>query len=487
MRAAWAICGIVAACGGDSGGDEFKCDDPKYGNGTCDLDTTCDAPDVDCFVTFATPDEAKGWYDGQTAVVTAKGMSVAPTDPRFAPTQALLDEGWELYKTLHEVGNLASAQPRLVLIDNKDVNAFVLGDKDRTRAGLAVMVNTGLVDRNAPKEQFLGIMMHEFEHAAGLHVNATVKQRFLHYYKAGASDEPLGFQQADDPAIRAKFDAWENYAQFAGYASDPELSGLPFTSNNPTTVADTFGVFGAFFFKLIDERRAMVNTAACNTAVMQFTTIHNQVIGTRDAVTSGVTATAAQTTSIVNAITAVRDQCFAGVTGDAIVHLARVSGIADASLRGELPPELATEITGKTVITGWFNAIRVARERQRALEIEFMTATGVPWTRLRYFSTEEAADDSAARLMNALGLAPDGAARLLVAVDPELATACGPLLTAPGLIPYGENLLDDHHATCWRVRHQQQVGPTMEARKLPWRRLGPPRQATLSSLMPLQP
>lgn len=460
-------CALVA-CGGGSD-DDFVCDDPEYGNGTCDLDTSCSAPDVDCFVTFGTAEEAKAWYDGHPGIATMKGPSLPASDPRHAPTQALLDEGWAIYTSLHEVGDLAAARPRLVLVDNDAVNAFVAADPDKTRAGLAVMVNTGLVERDAPKEQALGIMMHELEHAVGLHVNAEVKARFQTFYTAGATDEPLGFQQADDPAVRAKFEAWERFAGFAGYASDIELSGLPFTASAVTSdELAAKGVLGAFFLELVTERRGMVNTPACTNAVQGYITIHNTLANTRDEITHGYSATSAQTTTIVNAITGVRDSCFAGVTGDALLHLARVSGISEAALRAELPAELAAEIDGKTVITGWFNAIRVARERMRAIEGQL----GVPWSRLRYYSTEEAADDSAARVMQALGLPPDGSSRLLVAVDAKLAAACNPLLAGASPIPYGENLPDDHHATCWRVRHQQQVGPTTEARKRPWRGLG---------------
>ena len=51
MRARWTIAAaFLSACGG-GGDDEFSCSDPKYGNGTCDLDTACSAPDIDCFVT----------------------------------------------------------------------------------------------------------------------------------------------------------------------------------------------------------------------------------------------------------------------------------------------------------------------------------------------------------------------------------------------------------------------------------------------------
>jgi hypothetical protein len=98
----------------------------------------------------------------------------------------------------------------------------------------------------------------------------------------------------------------------------------------------------------------------------------------------------------------------------------------------------------------------------------------VPWSRLRQYTIEEAADDSSSRTLKAMGLSPDGNATLLVTTMPTLSSVCLPLVDANQPVPYGENLRDEHHATCWRLMHQRQFGATLPASRLvPMRRLGP--------------
>jgi hypothetical protein len=467
---------ITAACTSEvveEGDDEpeIACADPKYGNGTCDLELSCEVVDVDCFVTFDTPAAAKGWYDGTPASMF-NGASLPPTDPRFAPTQALLDEGWEVYKSRYEVGDLADERVQLILVENPMVNAFVLADNDRTRAGLAVLVNTGLVDSNSPKDQVLGLIMHELAHAIGLHVNQTVRSGMITYYKAPAGAEPIGNAQTDDPAVRAAFGTWNTYAEIGGYMSDAELGGFPLTTSDVTKVA-LYGYFGVYFFKLVAERHAQNPTTACTAAVNAFVALNNKLAGYHSTLDLGFTVPSSEGTAIVNTITALRSDCFTGVTGDAIAHLARLMGVPDPTLRSVMPPELLAEVEGKTVITGWYNVIRVARERMRAIEAAFGTQLGVPWTGLRYFSTEESADDTSALIMKAMNLAPDGMGQLFIR-ETGLSTSCGAVLASGATPHYGENLKDDHHATCWRARHQQVIATMASSRRLPtWRKLGP--------------
>jgi hypothetical protein len=468
----------------DEGGDDepvVACTDPAYGNGVCDLDTTCDVVDVDCFVTFDTPDSAKAWFDasGQAANV---GASLPVSDARHAPTQALIDEGWEAYKKVFKVGELADERVQLVLIDNSSVNAFAMGDKDRVRAGLAMMVNTGLIDANAPKAQVLGVIMHEFHHAMALHVNPTVKERMIKYYKAPAGSEPIGNRQADDPAVRAHFDAWTTYGEWAGWASDVEFAGLPMLFD---VVKSSRGLAGYVFKKLILERVAANPTTACTTSANAFMALHTRLIGLERRIDNGFTLAAAESQNVITATTNLRNDCFGtAVTGDAITHMARLLSIPEAPLRESFPADLKAEIEGKTVITGLHNSIQVARTKMRELEAASAAQLGVSWDRVRYFTTEEDADDASARIMLEMGLAVDGGSQLLIGTDPALSSVCMPMLSSGSVIPYGEKLTDDHHATCWRASHQQLVGVSASGRQLPsWGPLGPePRTPLLERI-----
>ncbi len=63
-------------------------------------------------------------------------------------------------------------------------NAFVIPDLESGNAGFAVMVHTGLLDLDAPDEEMLGLVMHELEHAVGLHIVGDVKERLRTFYVA---------------------------------------------------------------------------------------------------------------------------------------------------------------------------------------------------------------------------------------------------------------------------------------------------------------
>ena len=65
---------------------------------------------------------------------------LGPSDPRWAKTRALLDDGWAAFKANRPVGMLREKRPALVLLDDSTPNAFVAPDIATGNAGFAVMV-----------------------------------------------------------------------------------------------------------------------------------------------------------------------------------------------------------------------------------------------------------------------------------------------------------------------------------------------------------
>ena len=59
----------------------------------------------------------------------------------------------------------------------------------------------------------------------------------------------------------------------------------------------------------------------------------------------------------------------------------------------------------------------------RDVEAKFMTMTGKPFSSLRYFSHEEAADDSSVRSLIEMGLDGEGGPRMLLKIDAGLEAA----------------------------------------------------------------
>ena len=103
------------------------------------------------------------------------------------------------------------------------------------------------------------------------------------------------------------------------------------------------------------------------------------------------------------------------------------------------------------------------RATSRAAADSFAGATGDDWSRLRYFSVEEDADDVSTMVMHGAGLDPTSIASFFrtVGLSAEVRAACDAALPFPG---YGVDLEDPHHAVCWRIGHVQRESATYHAR-----------------------
>lgn len=432
-----ALAGI--GCTGEAADGADRCDDPKYGDGTCDVQTSCSAPDVDCFTTFQSAEEARTWYQG-SPFVADKGDAVSTADPRFAPMQALLDRGWKAYQDSHEVGDLADQRVQLVLVDNDFPNAFVAPSAGK--AALAVMVDTGLIDLHAPDEQLMGIVMHELEHAIGLHVVPGVKDRFVRYYLAPAGSEPLGASQTDDATIRKAAEDWLSLSDDVGFLTDVELAGLPLS-----------GDLGSIFAKTV-VMQAMAKPTACKPNAMALDNLLASIQQRTSLLDKGVTLSGTNAGQVITQVLGdLQAQCFAGFTQDALAVFAKIHGVDEAAVRAAAPAELRALIEGKHFIQGIYNWVAYDRMKMRDIEAAFATQHGQPWARLRFFSTEEAADDSSVATLARMGLPADGIGRILPRLVEGLEAQCRPLVDGNQAIPYGEDLTDAHHGTCWRAGH----------------------------------
>jgi Peptidase family M48 len=455
---------LILACLSACGGDTATCDDPAYDNGVCDLETTCGIPDIDCFQTFDIQADAQAWY---TAGPLGQTRPAAPaTDPRFAKMEALLLDGWEAYKAAYDLGDLADATPQLVLIDSPDVNAFALraGAPPQDRIGLAVMVHTGLIDLGAPEDALLGVVMHELAHGLRLHLYPEVKERLRTYYRAGATSEPIGRDQVDDAIVRAHAEPWIGHGTDADYYSDQNLAGLP--------VGGTLGTVFDFGIAAHAPGRA-----ACTTPVTRVRALRKAIFDSANKLTGDITLTTTDAQTILTEMTRLRDECFVNFAPDVIAVAAAALWADEARLRASIPADLRPSIEGVNFIVGIYNWLQYHRREMREIEAAFTTATGAAWNRVRYFSTEEDADDEVHAF--------DAITDILLRLRPGVEAPCRAALAAGGAIPYGDNLVDDHHGDCWRGGHARDYRALVEAgnrgvadrRQLP---LGPlPRELPL--------
>ncbi|MEQ1502524.1 MAG: M48 family metalloprotease [Myxococcota bacterium] len=201
---------------------------PGYGDGALD----CAAPDIDCFTFFDRQDAVEQWFAELEQLLAAEAFrpprAILPSsDPRFARMRDLLERAWAAYVAVNPVADLADQTPALVLIEDPEVNAFVVPDLATDRTAFAVVVQTGLFDVESTDDALLGVAVHELEHAVRLHLIGDTKDRIRRFYVAG-DPEPLGSAQADDPVARSWGEAWRTLSTEAGPYSTADLAGLPF-------------------------------------------------------------------------------------------------------------------------------------------------------------------------------------------------------------------------------------------------------------------
>ena len=448
--AATALFGCVAGDSDDSAGGggkadgEGSCDDdPAYGDGTCQIDLACGIPDIDCFETFTSDADAAAWINAQRGLV-----ALPETDPRFVRARELTNRAWETYRKVHHLGRLADAHVGVVVLDDPSINAWVTGSTETLKAALSVHYHSAILDPSLGDEEILGVVFHELAHVTNLHVLPEVYEKTQRYYVAG-DVEQIGAFQADNARVRTHETEWLDVASFAGPYTGAALLDLPLGGN-----------LGALFAWYLDERQA-----ACPTQIDAVRTLMS-TIGSSVGIDDDVIVTpqvAAQLPSALAALSACNEAAGAYsvrtmLSGDAdwTDYLATAVAAEHQWLLDE--PDGATALV---ILAG------DRRSKLTSIAQAFKRELGAPWSKVRYFSTEEQADDVSVRATLAAQHAAPGVSLLMTRVLPD-AAACETAITNKQ-VPYGVHLDDSHHGTCWRIAHARQLAktPTTTARTLP--------------------
>ncbi len=447
--------GGAAAEGGDGKADgEGTCETPEYGDGTCQLDLACGIPDIDCYRVFADDAEAAASYRSE-----ARTSLVTPTDPRFVRMRALLDRAWPVFTAHARLGRLADARPALVLLEDGYPQAFITAEPSTGRGRLALFVHTGVIRDDVTDDAILWLVFHELQHLAGQHWFGEVFDRTRRFYFAPDGSEPIGADQpvggATHEAVAAWWNDWVVAARGPGRYADAALGGLP-----------QGGTFGDVYAYLL-RRPSAACTALAQSALQALARIQ---ISNLD---QSLLVPTAQLDTAREAIGAFR-AC-------EVVPLATVLTQRDEYL-GLRPdwserPEWATypaSLFAEPAAGRIEDFIREHRTTLREVEAELEPRFGRPKHAVRYYSTEEQADDVAVAMSRAAGVDVAAASRLLlVFVGPEAAT-CEAWIRDGKPIPYGNALDDPHHGSCWRYAHAQQIAARTPGRRAVRRDAAPP-------------
>jgi hypothetical protein len=456
-----AACAVLSGCvigdeddkkctGGKCDGNGESCDDPAYGNGVCDPLLQCAAPDIDCFRTFDDDAAAATWFADFEAQLAAEENRqprkfLTPSDPRWAKTRDLLDRGWEAFKANRPVGLLSEKRPALVFLEDATPNAFVAPDLASGKAGFAVMVLTGLFETGGTDDGAMGVMMHEFQHAVGLHVVEGTRDRMRKFYFARGG-EPIGKFAAEDMTARRYGETWRALADDVGAFRAEGLRALPLGGQFQQALQGAIAQAGT------------MNVPACQTARAALGTLSQEVAGATDPISGEVTVAANLATRVDNAMAQLKSQCFASFTTDIIGVIATMTGQTPAAIEAAMQPDDIALVKGKNVVDGFAAVVLDRRAKMRALESELQAKTGHAWTTLRYFSTEEDADDVSVSVLRDAGIdPPDAIGPFLASFLPGDGRArCEDMIAKRVVPPYHADLSDEHHGTCWRRHHAKQ-------------------------------
>ncbi|HEY0252672.1 MAG TPA: hypothetical protein VGC41_14150, partial [Kofleriaceae bacterium] len=374
---------LLAACAGSQDHDAAPeaCSDPRYGDGTCNLDLSCDAPDIDCFQTFSTDADAATWWNGVSVdALGSAAPAIAETDARFTRVRALLDAGWSAFATARPVGDLVGERPALVVVDRALTNgAFVLGEENLQP--FVVMVETGsLANAAVTDDAILAVMMHELQHAIGLHKLGTVGDDLRKFYVA-KSGEPMGRDQTDDPEVRKLGLAWMDMAADIGPYSQASLGGVP---------------LDGIVFQIFDAGVTAAQKLHASACIAPLAAINADLSALAvDPVDASLTVTPAST--IEADLAALATTCFTSSFPYDVLDIgAQVSHLTRAQFMAQLDAHTLSLVENVPFMTGIEAVVNDRRTTMRAAEQMFAQATGTPWTGLRYFSYEEDADDVSA-------------------------------------------------------------------------------------------
>ncbi len=443
--------------GGKCDGQGNSCSDKRYDDGVCDPQIECAVPDIDCFQTFEDDESAAAWYSTFEVQIAAEQHRephalLSPEHPLWASTRKLLDDGWDAFRANRPVGRLNKHRPALVLVDNPEPNAFVVPDLETGKAGFAVMVNTGLFSTGASDDGAFGVMMHEFQHVVGLHIVADTKDRLRTFYFASATHEPIGTQQSEDATARDFGTTWRTLADEGGRFHDERLRALPMGGQLMTMLRAAFTHAGTMEIRACSDARAVLSSIA------------NDLAGGMDSISGEISVGADIPARVDSAMATVATACFAGFTPDLIEVVAQMVGQPRDVIEGGMSADDIAMVKGKPIIDGFSALLLDRRAKLRQLEALLPMQTGRPWSALRYFSAEEDADDVSVTVLRAANVEPPHAiGEFFVSfLDAEGQERCKDLLARGVVPPYGADLVDEHHGSCWRAHHVRQFS---ESRK----------------------
>jgi len=282
-------------------------------------------------------------------------------------------------------------------------------------------------------------MMHELQHAIGLHVIGKVAQDIQRFYVA-QYDEPIGRFESDSADARAAGTSWRSSSSLIGGYSSAGLGGYPMLGSPLYMILS----------RVVSEG-VQANPTACANAQALLNQVTEGFKAGYDPISAGIDGDL--TAPIQQALTALRDECVPSYPKTFIQVASEVFGQTPEQLESDLSPDELALITDHHVVDAISGLTAYLRGQMRDVEAAF-ARDHAPWSALRFFSTEEDADDTSVMVLRGTKFKPAAIGDFFFSLLPgDAATKCEAMVDAREVPSYGVDLSDQHHGTCWRAYH----------------------------------
>lgn len=434
-----------AACSGDEvvepdpmdeGG---RCLDPRYRDGVCQIDIPCGVPDVDCFVIFKNDLDAATWATSRTRLAP-----IFPSNPLFPRARAIVDRAWEMFRADVRLGDLGDMRLGMAIMDDDQVNAYVMADGEPGKMGFSVQLTKGMLLSSLSDDAIAGVVLHEITHLVHLHALISIASKTRKYYIADFG-EPIGALRPENFPTRDAGRAWRRLGELNGILTDPGYGAFP-------TGGAFANLWDHYTWKMYD--RMPECTVAVNRVQILRAHLPSSPLDEIVPVKASLTAEINETLDGVRACVSVQPYTLREL-------LAELGDEWVEYVMERITPAEAQYYLDAPAVDAILDLVMIRRKEQKAIEVAFEVETGSPWSKVRFYSIEEMADDFSTKIGQRHGLDELGVSSTMFALLEGAAPACRSRLATPP-VPYGKNLLSEHHAPCWRIAHARQVAATLQ-------------------------
>jgi hypothetical protein len=251
---------------------------------------------------------------------------------------------------------------------------------------------------------------------------------------------------------------WRAIAEQIGAFSNSKLQGLPLG-----------GALDATFSEVIGALKASGVSPLCQDTIQHIVDFQDYVFSSTDPLSGDVVIADLVAATIPQSMQRLRSDCL-----DADADYVSTVAWATQRLPLEVIASLSTEdqrLIGQSHFVDAIQALVLDRRRNMGYtEAALFLNKQQPWSKLRVFTGEEDADDVSVMVLRAIeGVKPTALGEFLFSLlpDDDARSECDGLIKTGKVPPYGVDLEDEHHASCWRVYHLEALAKNLGKKRAP--------------------